>query len=204
MFSIDVDWVLKVLDVRRNTPTTITFKNILLENYDSKDNQQGVIITYLFIVNSSLINGKMLDEFYHSISQYVTLFEKKSDFEILTSLKAYDVLLLHKEIPPEGEFHELQIFEQKFLRIAKVIAFVINNIIFCSILLLIYKISLSNAQIRNFISELGTISSFLGLGIIVGLNLTKRVNKLSFDVVLITLGYPKKRLTKLHKSDRIK
>jgi hypothetical protein len=200
LFSINPGWIFKVIDIRKNSPVTVTFKNILLENYDSKDNQFSIIITHLSIVNSALISQKMFDEFYYSVTKDTGLFERKSDFDILIALRAYDILLLHKGIPPEGEVYELQNFERRFLEIVKVIAFVIKNIFFCSVFLLIYKISLSHDQIRKFIVDFGIILGFFGVGILFGVNVNQIVQSYFRNLILLLLGYPKSRISKLYKA----
>lgn len=191
-FQLDKDWLIHVLSVRNRSPITITLENILNENYYSKSNIPAIVLAYLIINNISLVTEELLNDTLRSISGNTELFNDRSDFKILTSLRAYDYVIEIKTPIKGGKIDLLQKFERRFVKRIKLLSIVINSILLCFFLLGLLKLPEYSPEAVEVIDKYGFAFSIIGaIGISLIGNQIPIIKKLSNRLLMWFFGYPK-------------
>ncbi len=192
-FGFDREWIKKIISIRAKNPTTTTLENILNENYYSKSNLFEIVLMYLHLNDPSLINNDLLNNTFKSISENVKLFESKSDFQIICSLRAYDLIIELKEAPNGSTIDLLKKFNLRFLRRIKILTSITQAVLLIFFFYALIKLISYLPFLREFFEKYDpvfTILSVLGLSLIG--NLIPVVKKKLYDVTLRLFGYPKK------------
>lgn len=119
-FALDLDWIIKILDIRKSTNEdsiliSTTFKNIIEDNFKSKSNDFGVIMTYEYLIDDKLITWEERKYFYSKLVERPFPFYS-DDLLNLMALKAYDIVILEGDEQRESKFNALQGFESRFLK----------------------------------------------------------------------------------------
>lgn len=181
-FGLSQDWVEKVLQARKCTSpdcsqTLTTFKNILLQNYNSLDNHLGIILVAQNILNSELLLPANKAKLYTGITSSIFP-SKRSDFLNIVELRAYDLLINEQLLGSDSEYQTYkQITQKSELRIVQ-----ISNVFFyliCAFLsLIVVWLYFKYENFKEMIQNFEAIFGFLGLpGIIIMLfNKEKIVN----------------------------
>ena len=197
-FGLNRDWIRNIISIRNRTPITITFENILNEDYVSKSNLPEVIVAFLKIVNKTLIDNDLLNTAYKSISQNTSLFKSKSDFQILCAINAENLIVEWKISPSGSEINLLEKFNSKFLNRIKTLRWIIQTIVFVLFLLVLVRILSYVPTIQDFFDKYNPIFTLLGvLGISLLGNFIPTINRKTFELLLQVFGYPGELINKI-------
>jgi hypothetical protein len=190
-FNEDKGWIKNIISLRSRNAVTITLENLLTENYYSKSNLPEIVLIFFKLANQSLINNDFLTTAFKSISENTTLFESKSDFHIVCSIRAYDLIIELKEAPDGSEVNLLRKFNTKFLKRIKVLSWLVQSIILIAIFYEGFEIVSKYPTVKEYIDKIGSVLKALG---IIGLsqigNLFPIVKRKSYEVMLRLFGYP--------------
>lgn len=164
-FKKNKEWITRILQERFVSQTTITFKNIVNENFSSTENLSEVIIVFKFLLKDYDLMQYLLDDTYLKIVDNSELFDDKNDFLIITKLKALDCIILLKNSPDTQAFTFLKKFETTFLKRTKFI----STLLYLSLLsILIYYLTVyvwSNQWLNELFQNLGLVLTILGIGL---------------------------------------
>ncbi|CEN45194.1 hypothetical protein [Capnocytophaga canis] len=191
-FDIDKTWIKNIISIRNRNIITITFENILNENYASTSNQAEVILVYLHIYNQSKINNDLLNTAYKSITENTALLENKNDFQILCALTAYDLIIYHKEASQGNEVSALKSFNSNFIDRIKILSWILQTVIFFGVIYGLFKLRIYTSETVTFIEEYNYVFTLLG-----GLGFTLLGNQIplfknkSQELLMKLFGYPK-------------
>ena len=191
-FGLDKTWINYIISIRPRNLITITFENILNENYCSKNNLFEIIIIYLQLSNKAIISNEFLNSTFRNISNNIELFECKSDFQIICAIRSYDLIIELKESPDGSEMSLLKKFNSKFQQRIKFIALLIQIVILTSFLYACMKLLSYDPQIKELFDKFNpifTVMGFLGLGS--SSLLIPAIKKNLYEILLRILGYPK-------------
>jgi hypothetical protein len=199
-FSEDKSWIKNILLLRNRNAITITLENILNENYYSKSNLPEIVFMFFQLNNQSLITNEFLTTAFKSISENTTLFESKSDFHIVCSIRAYDLIIILKESPDGSEVNLLRKFNTKFLKRIKVLSWFVQSIILLAIFYEGFEVVSKYPTAKEFIDRIGSVLKALG---IIGLsqigNLFPVLRRKSYEIMLKLFGYPNVLIENLNK-----
>ncbi|MBU0487754.1 MAG: hypothetical protein KKD31_07360 [Bacteroidetes bacterium] len=190
-FGEEKTWIKNIISLRSRNPITITFENLSTENYFSKSNLPEIVLMFFQLNNQSLINNEFLNTTYKSICENTSLFESKSDFQIVCSLRAYDLIIELKEAPHGSEIAQLRVFNKKFLKRIKVLSWMVQSIILIIVFYGGFEIISRFPTAKIYVDHIGSVIKVLG---IIGLsqlgNLFPVVRKKSYEFILLLFGYP--------------
>jgi len=198
-FGCDKSWIKNIISLRGRNAFTITLGNIINENFYSTSNLPEIILMFFKLHNQALITNEFLTTTFKSISDNVTLFESKSDFHILCSLRSYDLIIELKESTDGSEVNLLKEFNLKFLARIKVVAWLVQTIILISVLYGTIEIISYKPEIKTFFDKIGSvvkISSLIGISQLG--NIFPLMKKKLFEIMLKVFGYPKELINKLN------
>lgn len=182
-FNQNKEWIKSVVLSRKRNTTTITFENILNEDYLSRVNECELVITLLFLCNLPSYDNEYLNASYSKIveSRFIPPI---NDIKLICSLKAYDLIILLKNIDSTGEYNKLITFEKKFLKRTNVISLVLYNGIGLVAVYHILKIDKINNLFQN--TNLDELLGVLGVTIF---NFSSKLRLFTQKLVAIFLGY---------------
>lgn len=190
-FGADKAWIKNIISLRSRSSITITFENILTENYFSKSNLPEIVLMFLQLIDQSLINNDILNIAYKSISDNSLLFQNRNDFYILCSIRAYDLIIELKVAPDGSEIVLLREFNAKFLKRIKLLSWLVQSIILVLIFYAGFEIISRYPSAKKMIDQIGSVLKALG---IIGLsqlgNLLPVVKKKSYEIMLRLFCYP--------------
>lgn len=196
-FNIEKTWINNILSIRIRNATTITFENILNENYASKSNQAEIILLYLQLYNPSEINNNLLNTAYKSIIDNINLFENKNDFYILCVVRAYDLIIYQKEASDGSEVTALKKFSYNFSKRIKVLAWILQLIILFALLYGLFKLPIYSVKTIVFLETYNFVFTLLGAFGITVLGNKIPVFKIKSQELLMRLfGFPKELIKK--------
>jgi len=199
-FGLNTDWIKGIISIRSRNLITITFENILNGNYYSKDNLQEILLIYFLFNSQTLITNDFLTTAFKSINENISLFEDKSDFYKLCSIRAYDFIIELKESPDGSEINLLKDFNSKFIKRVKILSFIIRTSAFILFLYTLLKILIKIPSINVFFEKYDPIFTTLGiLGISVLGNYIPKIKEKSYKILLQLFGYPLDLIQKLDK-----
>lgn len=164
-FNYSKDWIAKIVGIRARNPTTITFENIINGNYYSKSNIPAVIIVFLNLNDQVAISKELQDDAYKEIIQSISIFEQGNDFIALCFLKAYDSIIISREIIDTKQHNWLINFESKFIGRTKVISAIMYNLLLISLVYSIYKTLNRFPEIKQGFADAVTIVGLIGITI---------------------------------------
>ena len=190
--GVDKAWIKSIISIRNRNTTTITFENILNENYASTSNQAEVILTFLQLCNQSKINNDLLNAALKSITENTTLLEGKNDFIILCAFTAYDFIIYQKEASEGNEIISLKNFNQNFTKRIKVLSWILQAVIFFGLIYGLFKLPIYTPEAVAFIEKYNFVFTLLGVSgfTLLGNQIPVFKNK-SQEFLMRLLGYPK-------------
>jgi hypothetical protein len=186
-YNCNKEWIIKVIGLRARTNTTITFENILNGNYKSTSNNGAIVVCVLNLVNMALLTQDVLTYTYKALLNNVGVFERKNDFEILCSIRAYEIIIELKDMADVSHFNNLIGFERTFLKRLEVISVVFYNICLLITFALLYKLYTIYPILKDKFNDTSVLLSLLG-----GVSLSNFITKfrLGFKLLLFKLlGY---------------
>lgn len=191
-FSIDRTWIKHIISIRNRNATTITFENILNDNYSSTSNQAEVVLMFLYLCKQTLLNNNLLNLAYKSITENTTLLDSRNEFQILCAFRAYDFIIYQKEASEGNEISLLKNFDQKFKTRMKVLTWILQSAGFLGLIYTLSKLPIYSPETVTFLEKYNFVFSILGL-----LGLTFIGNKIpvfknkSQELLMRLFGYPK-------------
>lgn len=188
-FEFDKSWIKNIVSIRSRSAITITLENLLNEDYNSKSNLYEIVLIYIQLNNTSLITNSLLNDTFKNISRNTTLFESKSDFQILCAIQAYDLIIELKEAPEGSEINLLKQFKSRFLKRVKILTWIIQTSIMILFLFGLIELISNVPSIKNFFNDYDPLFGVLGLSIFG--NFIPSIKKKSYEILLRIFGYPK-------------
>lgn len=191
-FSINKDWLNYIVSIRNRNAITITFENILNENYYSTSNLPEIVLMFFQLNNQLLITNEFVNFTYKKLTENIKLFESRSDFKILCSIIAYDLILLSKELPDHHELDIYRKFNAMFIRRIKYLSWIIQVVLFAGLIYLLLKLPRYSPETILFINKYNYVFTILGaLGLSFIGNIIPGFRKKSEELIMSMLGYPR-------------
>ncbi|GGE94736.1 hypothetical protein [Flavobacterium limi] len=194
-FDIDKIWIKNIISIRNRNVTTITFENILNENYSSTSNQSEIVLTFLRLFDQSKINNDLLNGALKSITENMNLLENRNDFLILCAFTTYDFIIYQKEASEGNEISLLKKFNQNFKTRIKILAWILQAVIFSGLIYSLSKLPIYKPQVLLFIEKYNFLFTLLGASGFTFLgNQIPFIKNKSQELLMILFGYPKQLL----------
>lgn len=191
-FSIDKTWIKKIISIRNRSATTITFENILNENYSSTSNQSEVVLTFLNLCKQFSINNHLLNAAFKSITENTTLLENRNDFQILCAFRAYDLVIEQKEASDGNEITSLKNFNQKFKTRIKFLSWILQAGFFFGLIYGLFKLPIYSPETITLIEQYNFVSTIIGVfGFTLIGNRIPFIKDKSQEFLMRLFGYPK-------------
>lgn len=191
-FNIDKSWIKNIVSIRSKNPITTTLDNLLVENYYSTSNLPEIVLMFLQQINQSLITNDFLNSAFKKINENATLFDSKSDFQILCAINAYNSIIQLKEAPDGSEIQLLKSFDLRFEKRMKVLSWVIQLLILAGIIYGILKLPKYSPETVDLIDDYGFAFTILGaLGFTFFGNQLGFIRRKTHELTMRLFGYPK-------------
>jgi hypothetical protein len=190
-FDIDKSWLNSIVSIRNRNAITVTFVNILNENYYSTSNLPEIVFMFLQLQDQSLITNEFINFTFKKVTENIKLFESRSDFQILCSLRAYDSIFLLKESPDKSELEMFKKFNNRFTKRITYLSGLIQAILFGVLIYLLLKLPKYSPEVIIFIEKYNyafTIFGALGLSFLG--NVIPVFRDQSQKLIMRLLGYP--------------
>lgn len=193
-FDLNQDWILSILTFRNDSDEegkiiTQTLKNLLIENYQSTENHFPTIIVFENYFNDSHLGLDKLNLTYRKIIQK-PFPSYNSDFLNLLSLKAYDIIVLKKDVLEKNTVSNLIRFEKKFIARVNIISKIFHFILVGIVYILLFYLYFTYPVISKFYKENAGFLNSLGVGgIIVLLFFSSKITNLSQKLLKKFWGY---------------
>ena len=198
-FGCDKSWIKNIISLRSRNSFTVTLENIINENFYSKSNLPEIVLMFFKLHNQASITNEFLTTSFKSISDNVALFESKSDFHILCSLRGYDLIIELKDSADGSEVKLLKEFNLRFLTRIKTMAWLVQTIILISLLYGVIEIISFKPEIKAFFDKIGSVLKVFGLiGISQLGNIFPFIRMKLFELMLRVFGYPKDLIKKVN------
>lgn len=199
-FDIDRSWIKRIVSIRSRNAMTVTFENILNENFLSTNNQMEIILIFLSLDYSSKITNDLLNTTFKAIKENTALINSRNDFQILCALRAYDLIIELKEAPDGSEIQLLKSFNTQFIKRTKILSYVFQLCTFLAFFYFILKLPVYSPEIIHLINDYGYIFNILGaLGFSFLGNQLTFIKQKAQQLTMRSLGYPREMYEKLKK-----
>jgi hypothetical protein len=164
-FNYSKNWIEQITSIRTRNNTTITFENIIKEDYYSKSNISAVVIAFLNLINKSAVSKQLQDDAYQEIIKSSSVFDQGNDFIALCFLNAYNSIIISREMVDTKHYDWLLDFEIKFTQKTKAISTVLYNLLLILMIYSIYKTLDHFPEIKQGFADAVTIVGLIGLTI---------------------------------------
>lgn len=194
-FNIDKTWIKNIISIRNRNTTTITFENILNENYSSTGNLFEVVLMFLHMCKQSSIDNNLLNLTYKSITENTNLIKNRNDFQILFAFRAFDFIIFQKEATEGNVITSLKKFNKNFKTRIKVLSWILQALLFFGLIYCLLKLPNYNPYVVSIIEEYNFVFTLLGVS-----GFTFLGNKIPFiknksqELLMRIFGYPKNLL----------
>lgn len=190
-FSLDPKWVIECLNFRSaSSPEEIikrqTFLNIAQKNYESTDNNFGIIIVIERIISQVLLPNSLKARFYETTANLD--FPPFNDAVLsMLAIRGFDILLIEWDRSDNNDLIRLEAFESSFLARSYYLAVTIYVLFFVAVFYFLWKY-LSDPNYTEFFEKL---DKFLGIGgfSILGVLSFKYVVKKLLQLIKLSFGY---------------
>ena len=193
-FSLHQDWINSVLEIRSCSDdecklSTLTLQNLLNENYSSTNNHFPIILTAQNLLDIHLLENKLLNSCYSDITQ--NAFPRfNSDFLNLVTLRAFDLIILRKDILDEGEVRDLKTFEKSYQTKVSQVSSFLHWIIIGGVYFLLLYSYFTNPSFQKFVKpHLTFFNSIGGGGLLVLLIFNKKIKLITVNLINKFWGY---------------
>lgn len=185
-FECDKDWLLGVIRNRTKGKITTTFENLLTGNYQSKANNQSMVLVFLFLLDKSRITNDQLNEAYNALSDTKESFN--NDFIRIVYYRAFDIIIQFKLPRDTDEVSRLLEFESRFRKRINVFTYLAYNTLLLLFLIGAYKALHSLSEdIKSKINEIGIIIGIGGVGLLG--NIIPKLKTKFQELILRAFGY---------------
>ena len=190
-FNIDKAWIKNIVSIRSKNSITTTLDNLLVENYYSTINLPEIVMMYLQHINQNLITNEFLNSTFKRINENTTLFDSKSDLQILCAIHAYNSIILMKEAPEGSEIQLLKSFDSRFVKRTKVLSWVLQIGVLVGLLYLLLNLPIYSPEIVKVIDKYEFLFNIIGaLGFTFLGNQLGYFKKIFHEIAMRLLGYP--------------
>lgn len=182
-FGCDKNWLLGVIKNRAKGDSTTTFENLLNENYQSKANNQSIVLTLLYLLDKSKLSNEKMNDAYNSICDINQSF--KNDFNRIIYYRAFDIIIQYKLPSDVDKVSRLLNFETRFLKRINIFTYIVYNTFLIILLIVAYKsMQALPEDIKSKINDIGIIIGIGGIGLLVNIipNLRKKFKELTLRV----------------------
>ncbi|WP_258097053.1 hypothetical protein [Marinoscillum pacificum] len=194
IYNINRDWITNIINIRNRNPITITFENILNDNFASTSNCSEVIVSFLKLYNTSFLSHELLNKSYDNLISNDTLLEEQNDILILCSLRAFDTIIEMSKPANGSEIEFLKNFESKFINRLKILSLILYNATMLGLLFLVSKlISQLPNNILDQLKQYNLIIGTIGAGILSS-NFFKAVRHKITSFIGLLLGYNSEKI----------
>jgi hypothetical protein len=191
-FNLDKSWIKNIVAIRSKNPITITFDNLLSENYYSTSNLSEIVLMFLQKINQGLITNDFLNSTFKKINENTTLLESKSEFQILCAIHAYNLIILLKEAPEGSEIKLLKSFDSRFVKRMKVLSWVLQVGILFGLIYSMLKLPIYSPETVNIFNNYSFVFTILGaLGFTFFGNQLSFIKRKTHELTMRLFGYPK-------------
>lgn len=150
---------------------------------------------FLQLTGQSSANVDFLNLTFRKIIENTELFKNRSDFRILCSLKAYDAIILMKEVPDTEEFDLLRDFNNSFIERAKYVSWGLQAVFFTILIYFILNLPNYKPEIIDLINKYDFAFTIFGaFGLTVLGNIIPVVRHKSIELTMLIFGYKKVKL----------
>ena len=196
-FELDKAWIREIISLRNRNSITVTLENILNENHFSKSNLHEIVLMYFQLNNPTFITNDFLNITFKCILEYTSLFENKSDFQIMCTVTSYDFIITQKVALDGGEIALLKQFNSTFLSRVKIIAWIFRTSFLVILIYVAIVLVSKNPEIKAYIDKIGAVLKISGIiGISQLGNVFPTLKRISNEIILHVLGYPTKLINK--------
>lgn len=143
-FSLNREWLLQVVNTRstqveEQLKVNLTFKNILTDNLESKENVLEVITIFKYL-GGEIIDSKQSNSLLKEMSVNADLFNKNNDFLVCCSITSFNAILISKGFTNQNYVKNLETFKETFSKTSDTIGIIFQIILlfFMAILTLHY------------------------------------------------------------------
>lgn len=199
-FAIDKSWITYIISIRNKNAITITFENLIKENYYSRSILPEIVYMYLHFTKPMLITNDFINFTYKTISDNTQLFEGRSDLQILCAINSYNLIIISKEVPDKSELLMFQDFTGRLLKRVEFLSWLIQAAFFWGVIYLLLNLPKYSPETIRFIDKYNyafTIFGVLGLSFLGNvIPLFKKISQIS---LLRLLGASKTSVKELIK-----
>lgn len=199
-FSYDKEWIRNIVSIRAKSSVTVTFGNILTDDYYSKSSLPEIVFMYLMLLDQSSITNDFINFTFKKISDNTNLLQSRSDFQIICSLRAYESIIMRKQASESGEITLLRKFEDRFSKRIKVLSWILQAFLFFGLVYVLLNLPQYNPEAISLIDRYNYFFTVLGaLGFTFLGNQIPFIRNLSVKLIMRVLGYPKELSIKRNK-----
>jgi hypothetical protein len=163
IFESDKSWLKKAIAKRKESSIRTTFDNILNENYQSKSNISEVISVFLHLTEEEKPTDEILESTYTSILNNKELFKNKNDFQALTAIKAFELILGSiREFPNRKDYVFLKSFETRFDKRIRLFSSLIYSMVLLIGVYYLFQLVSFNQKVKEFLDNLNAVIGVLG------------------------------------------
>jgi hypothetical protein len=185
-FDCDKNWLLGIINNRAKGDSTTTFENLLNENYQSKANNQSIVLTLLFLLDKSKLSNELLTDAYQSMCDANQSF--KNDFNRIIHYRAFDIIIKYKLPNDVDKVSRLLNFEARFLKRINIFTYIVYNMFLIVLLFAAYKsMQALPDDIKSKINDIGIIIGIGGIGLLG--NIIPILRKKFKELTLRVFGY---------------
>ncbi len=164
-FDYDKLWINQILKLKAKNAITTTFENILTNDFGSKSNSQSVAFCFAYLICPQEITKDLQDATYNEITSNGNLFNDKNDLVKLCSIRAFDLIILSRQITDTQRFDSLILFQTKFINRVKIAAKIIYNILILLVVVGVYKLVGLTPALKERANDIAIVTGILGAGI---------------------------------------
>lgn len=170
-FEINYEWLDRILTLRNDSSISITFRNILSNDYHNSANLSEVTICFLNLINPTEISNDLLVNTYLKVVNDDDIFEGRSDFLKICSMFSFDTAIKNKQPIDTTELGRLRNFSNTFLKKANTVSYILLYLLL-TVFALLFQMGASRfPQIKSTLENFGhfiTLCGFLGLSLLDG------------------------------------
>ena len=193
-FDSENSWLKNVVSLRSRNEISITFENLLKNNYSSTSNLPEITLFFLYKVKRDIISDDLVLRTYKSIIRNTNLIEKTSDFRTLISLRSMELVILLKNVSDGVELDTLRDFQTKFLKRIKLFASFIYFVFVMFLVRIGYMIYTHlSTEHQQLFSDVGLVLSLFGIALLGGA-IFALIRKVIFRITARVFGFPMKLL----------
>jgi len=194
-FKCDKTWIESIISIRVRNSVTITFENILNENFYSKSNLPEIVVMHLQLNNRELLTNDILSHAFIGIFENTNLFESKNDFQILCAINTYEIIICLKEAADSVEMKLVNEFILKFSKRIRILSWLIQTLILTGLLYSLFTLISINPQFKKLFDKIGSVLKILGyIGLSQLINLLPIIKIKLTEILMRIFGYPKELL----------